>query len=299
MDGSMTVCMQVACGVLYANDNTKCILCTMSKVKTCPDLNMEYEEFGNPSAAPLLLIPPVGKTATAWARQLPLLSGAFRCIVPHLSRHGSAANDPEALDFRVLAIKIWELLDSLNVGNPHVAGWSTGTVIATELALTHPDRLASLSLYSPWLTTDTKLQATFQLLIDIAAFSPDMAAVETALNILQLSRREINAIGDLQRFVNSNIQEPHYPAVEDFIVYLKGCIQHDVSEDVDQITAPTLIIAGASDQFIDVSHSQEVANSIPGATYIELTDQVTPYGASIAESKEFNLIAFEFIEDLS
>lgn len=271
----------------------------MSKVRACPNLNVDYEEFGNPSATPLLLIPPLGRTTAAWVRQLPLLSRDFRCIVPRPSHENSAANDSGALDFPVFAKKIWELLDSLDVGDLHVAAWSTGTVVATELALAQPGRLASLSMYSPWLTTDAKLQTTFQLLIDLARFSPDMTTVETALNILQLSRREINAIEDLQRFVNSDIQEPHYPTVKDFMAYLRGCIQHDASEDIGQITAPTLIVAGASDHFIDVSHSQEVANSIPGATYIELTDQVTPYGASIAESKEFNLVAYEFIEDLS
>lgn len=268
-------------------------------MRLCPDLHVDYEEFGSPSAAPLLLIPPLGKTAIAWERQLPLFSEAFRCIVPRPSRRRGAKNGAEPLDFQAFAEQIWELLDSLDVGDLHVAGWSTGTVVATELALASPGRLSSLSMYSPWLTTDTQLQATFQLLIDLAVSSPDMTTVETALNILQLSRQEINAIEDLQRFVRSDIQEPNYPTVEDFIAYLKGCLLHDASENIGMITAPTLIIAGASDHFIDISHSQEVANSIPGATYIELTDQVTPYGASIAESKEFNLIALEFIEDLS
>src|SRR5699024_1558321 len=205
----------------------------------------------------------------------------------------------EAFHFRAFAATIWERLESLGVDNLHVAAQSTGTVVATEIARAASDRLASLSLYSPWLTTDTQLQSTFQLLIDIAALSPDMAAVETALNVLQLSRQEFNAIDDLQGFVKRVIQEPHYLAREDFIAYLRACISHDASEGVHQIMAPTLVIAGASDHFIDVSHSQEVADSIPGATYIELSDHVTPYGASIAESKEFNLIALEFIEDLS
>jgi len=271
----------------------------MSKVRERPVLSVEYEEFGDPDAPLLLLVPPLGKSATSWVHQLPLFTETYHCIIPRPGHIGSHTEDPEALDFSVFAAKIWELLDSLEVDKLHVAGWSTGTVIATELAVAEPSRLSSLSLYSPWLKTDTKLYATFQMLIDIATTSPDMTAVETALNILQLSRQEINNIDNLPGFIERVIQEPHYPAPQDFIAYLKGCIQHDASEDMHRITAPTLIIAGSSDQFIDVSYSQEVANSIPGATYIELTEQATPYGASIRESKEFNLVALEFIEDLS
>jgi len=228
--------------------------------------NQSAPEFGNQSAPLVLLLQPQGKSAKAGGLQLPLLSKTFCCIVPRPSNNNHFREEPEALNFREFVAEIMDLLDFLEICQIDVAGRSARTAIAAELALALSGRLSSLSLYSAWLKTDSKLQATCQTLIDIANFSPDTTTAETAMAILQLSRTEINAIEDLHSFVSKVIKEPNYPTVQDFIAYLKGCIQHDITGRIGQITAPTLVISGTSDQLIDFSDSQEVVNSIPGAT---------------------------------
>jgi pimeloyl-ACP methyl ester carboxylesterase len=111
-------------------------------------VELEYELKG--SGEPVLLIPP-GPVAAAF---LPLLSEqalADRYQLIRYHRRGQAGSTPAAppVSFADHASDAASLLDHLGVRRAHVAGHSTGAAIALQLALDHPEVVATLALLEP------------------------------------------------------------------------------------------------------------------------------------------------------
>jgi pimeloyl-ACP methyl ester carboxylesterase len=66
-----------------------------------------------------------------------------RILMPDLRNHGSSPRD-HRMDYPSMAADLGRLLDDLGVGRAHLVGHSMGGKAAMWLALTQPDRVASL-----------------------------------------------------------------------------------------------------------------------------------------------------------
>src|SRR2546425_10897038 len=109
------------------------------------DANIEYYLEG--SGPPLLLISGFTAQASGWnERFVRLLQPHFRVI--RYSHRGTGTSDRLTGDItlRDLADDAAGLLNTLGIDKAHVLGVSVGGVIAQELALNHPQRVARLIL---------------------------------------------------------------------------------------------------------------------------------------------------------
>ena len=111
------------------------------------DIDLYYEEHGDPSAEPLLLIMGFTMNAASWALQIPALAERYRVIAfdnrgvgPHdASRTGRTA-------FRRWPPMPRRLLDHLGIESAHIVGASMGGMIAQEFAIRYPARVRGLVL---------------------------------------------------------------------------------------------------------------------------------------------------------
>lgn len=102
--------------------------------------------FDGPEDAPVLVLgPSLGTTWHMWDRQTPELARTRRVLRFDLPGHGGApahaVPSVEGIAERLLAT-----LDELGVQRFGYAGCSIGGAIGMELALRHPQRVASLAL---------------------------------------------------------------------------------------------------------------------------------------------------------
>ncbi|GAA4895796.1 alpha/beta fold hydrolase [Streptomyces coeruleoprunus] len=113
------------------------------------DVTLEVEDRGTGPA--VLLVHGFPDTHDCWRHQVPALNAAgYRTIAPDLRGFGgsdrpltTAAYDPSHSVADLL-----ELLDRQGVDRVHLVGHDWGSGIVQRLALTAPDRVASLSLLS-------------------------------------------------------------------------------------------------------------------------------------------------------
>jgi pimeloyl-ACP methyl ester carboxylesterase len=110
---------------------------------------LEYEVTG--SGEPVLLIS-TGPIADSFS---PLLSEKalverYR-LITYRQRRLDRSNDPATVGFVEHAADAAELLDHLGVRRAHIAGHSTGAVIALQLAVDRPDIVHTLALLEPTL----------------------------------------------------------------------------------------------------------------------------------------------------
>jgi len=100
-----------------------------------------------------------------WKQVLPYLSAERRVVAYDLRGHGTARNVDRLLTYELLATDLNVMLSRLAIAQAEVAGLSFGGEVAQEFALTHPDRLAALSLvcnrsspFPPFLTLASKVR---------------------------------------------------------------------------------------------------------------------------------------------
>lgn len=94
----------------------------------------------------VLFIQGIGVHGDGWRPQTEALSSEFRCISFDNRGMGASQPVPAKLTVEGMAADAFALLDHLEVGSAHLVGHSLGGVVAQHMALTHPERVRSLSL---------------------------------------------------------------------------------------------------------------------------------------------------------
>jgi 3-oxoadipate enol-lactonase/4-carboxymuconolactone decarboxylase len=114
-------------------------------VSETPANTLQYR-FDGPEDAPVLILgPSLGTTWHMWDRQVPELAKQWRVFRFDLPGHGGAPAHP-AGSVAELTGRLLVTLDAAGVQRFGYAGCALGGAIGLELALRHPERLASLAL---------------------------------------------------------------------------------------------------------------------------------------------------------
>jgi 2-hydroxy-6-oxonona-2,4-dienedioate hydrolase/4,5:9,10-diseco-3-hydroxy-5,9,17-trioxoandrosta-1(10),2-diene-4-oate hydrolase len=102
---------------------------------------------------PVVLLHGGGPGATGvsnYSRNIDVLAGRFRVIVPDMPGYGQSSKDIDHRDpFGDLAFAIRGLLDELDITKAHLVGNSYGGAAALRLALDRPDKVDRLILMGP------------------------------------------------------------------------------------------------------------------------------------------------------
>jgi 3-oxoadipate enol-lactonase len=125
----------------------------MHSFTTSDGLSLAYyiDDFTNPwSKAPtLLLLRAAMGSARRWFGWVPHLARQYRVVRLDLRGHGASEVPPPDREPTLdrLVLDVVELLDHLGLDSVHVAGNSAGGYLGQQLAMTRPERVASLALY--------------------------------------------------------------------------------------------------------------------------------------------------------
>jgi len=192
-----------------------------------------------------------------------------------------------------------ELLAALEIDKAHIVGVSMGGAIAQRIAISHPDRVLSLTSLLSFADAAT-LTSNLEL--------PSTATNETPSLEMQLSSWRMFA-GSGYPFDEELYKELYHQGFEVRKGYNSNCIQHQLAaisisgsrlDELNKITVPTLVVHGKEDALVPVNSASEYASKIPGAKLL-LLDGVgheIPQGASDRVHQEmFNL--FTTVEEIA
>lgn len=243
----------------------------MDKIQTgqavSSGLKIHYEIHGGPlgGKVPMVLLPGgLVPVEIAFAPDLlPRFAGTRPVIAIEPQGHGHTGDRPGEASMDQMVADILAVLDHLGVRRAHLLGHSLGGMIATGLAILHPDRVASLVPVSAPYTFDGMLPELVKLQRgEIQAPSPQLAP---------LLPTEADFAGWRA------VYERHHPepgafdtAVQKLNVMLSKWPGWTPAQ-VRAITAPTLIALGDND-FMRVDFAAEMARLIPHARLAVLPD---------------------------
>jgi pimeloyl-ACP methyl ester carboxylesterase len=216
---------------------------------------------------PLLLVMGTGGSMPLWGPVMEPLAGGHRVIAyDHRGLGGSPPSDGE-VSMRSLADDAAAVLDALEVERAHVLGWSLGSAVSQELAINHPDRVASLTLYCTWGKPDGFMQAVVTALLAAWEYgTPDERLTATGLCFSPEGLDSPDFEAMYEQFGQG------FPQTEDqrrtMVAQIKADLAHDTLDRLDQITARTLVLAGEQDVFTAARLGKAVADGIPDSDFV-------------------------------
>ncbi|WP_189215861.1 MULTISPECIES: bifunctional 3-oxoadipate enol-lactonase/4-carboxymuconolactone decarboxylase PcaDC [Streptomyces] len=223
-----------------------------------PSNTLQYR-FDGPEEAPVLILgPSLGTTWHMWDRQIPELAKQWRVVRFDLPGHGGAPAHP-AGSVAELSARLLATLDGLGIQRFGYAGCSLGGAIGIELALRHPERLASLALIaaSPRFGTADEFRQRGVIvrtngLDPIARTSPErwftggFAAAQPAITEWAV------------QMVRTTDPGCYIAACEALAVF-------DVRAELGRVGVPTLVLVGSDDQVTGPAEARTLVAGIPDA----------------------------------
>jgi pimeloyl-ACP methyl ester carboxylesterase len=109
-------------------------------------INLYLYDTGGGAQTPVLFLHGLGDEADTWRHVLPPISANFRCLAPDLPGFGRSDKPDCKYSIPFFVSTLLELLDALSISKVVIAGHSTGAIIAHQVAVVHPERVARLVL---------------------------------------------------------------------------------------------------------------------------------------------------------
>ncbi|MFE6822533.1 4-carboxymuconolactone decarboxylase [Streptomyces sp. NPDC057690] len=215
--------------------------------------------FDGPEDAPVLILgPSLGTTWHMWDRQVPELAQQWRIFRYDLPGHGGAPAYPVG-SVSDLAGRLLATLDGLGVQRFGYAGCAFGGAVGVELALRHPERVASLALIaaSPRFGTADEFRQRGVIvrtngLDPIARSSPDrwftsgFAAAQPAITEWAVQMVRTTDPGC-------------------YIAACEALAAFDVRAEIGLVGVPTLVLVGSDDQVTGPAEARTLVAGIPDA----------------------------------
>ncbi|GAA4930850.1 hypothetical protein GCM10023224_08330 [Streptomonospora halophila] len=256
---------------------------------------LEISETG--SGTPLVLVCGTGQDHRMWAPLLPALASRHRVITYNHRGIGGSERGERAVTTADLADDLADLLGGLGAAPAHLLGWSLGSAVAQELALRHPDLVASLVLCGTWGRTDAFQRSLFTALAHPWRTGHRDRAL-TALGIIY-SRELLDseAFGPLTAQL-----EPLLPSTEEQVATVAeqwdADLAHDSLDRLGGITAPALVVAGEQDLLTPAYQGRIVAETIPAVSFELFTGPGSSHALLMERSEEFADLVLKFLTDL-
>lgn len=227
------------------------------------DIEVAYEVTG--SGDPFVLVHGSTGSRATWMQQTPTLAERFQVVLPEYAGGGESTTPDRPLEVEELVAQVIGATDAAGVGAFHLAGYSLGAVVVAALAAAHPDRVRTLAIVNGWAKTDARMKFTFDLWERLYESDKDLFTRYVLAD--GLGRDTFEVFGDGV--------EAMIPMIAD--QFSNGSALHaeldsriDITDRLGDITAPTLVIGGLTDRWVDIAHSRSMASTIKGARLVEL-----------------------------
>ena len=230
---------------------------------------ISWESDGPDDGQAVLLIMGLAYPAAMWFRQVPALAEHHRVLRLDNRGAGRTGDVPGApYTVETMAADCLAVLDAANVATAHIVGISMGGLMAQEIAMTAPERVRSLCL----LATHPGIAH--------AVMDPDALAMLGKRE--NLTPREAAEASIPFNYAPSTPRErieedwavrlPLAATNKGYLTQLSGTSQWDGYDRLDRITAPTLVLHGELDALVLPGNGRILADRIPGAELVIVTE---------------------------
>lgn len=230
-----------------------------------------YASYG--VGAPVILLHGGLGHSGNWGYQVPaLLLNGYRAIVIDSRGHGRSTRDEQPYSYELMASDVIAVMDTLQVQQAALVGWSDGACTALILASKAPNRVAGVFFF--------------------------------ACNMDPSGAKEIEFTPILKRCFGRHVQDyqalsrtpDQFDAFSDAVALMQQTQPNYSADDLAQIGVPVTIVQSEHDEFIKREHAEYLANHIRGAAYIFLPG--VSHFAPLQRPELFNQVMLAFLREV-
>ncbi|MFM2078431.1 MAG: hypothetical protein RJA49_2321 [Actinomycetota bacterium] len=263
----------------------------MPYARASDGIRLHYEVLGRSGAPVVLLIQGLGADKHGWDMQrLPL---AMRYRVIALDNRGAGRSDKPFGHYSLeqMADDAIAVLDDAGADTAHVVGASMGGAISQIVGLKYPERVNSLTLACtacrnhPWRRELLQSWATTANERGMGAMAHEAARWVIGPRSF---RRLLPAFGWLGPLAMGRTSHA-------FVSQVKAILDVDesVSEQLEQVDIPTLVLVGNQDILTPRGDSEEIAERMPNAELVVISGAA--HGFMVEHASTFNRVLLEFL----
>ena len=258
--------------------------------------NFAYRVLGNKTGTPLVMISALGNSMDDWDPAVTnALAKQYKVILFDIQGVGSSSgNTPNNIPD--MAKGVVDFIHALGYSKVNVLGFSMGSFISEQIALTNPALVNKIILTGTGPKGAEGLSNLPNILATTVGLTPEQiflasffASSDASQNAGKLSYERIQ-----KRTVNRDAPVSQESAVAGLTAVL-GWAQPDADalNELKNITTPVLIAQGENDFLVPVKNAIDMSNSIPGAQLIVYKD--AGHGAIYQYNEEFTAAAVQFL----
>jgi 3-oxoadipate enol-lactonase len=215
----------------------------------------------------VLMLHGIGGSSDSFAPQIAGLGDTLRVIAWDAPGYARSEDPVRELDLDDYADTAAELIrEKCADTGAHVLGMSWGGVIATRLALRHPELVRSLVLGASTVGSGADPDSAAAMrsrTSDLERSGPQDFAIRRAPRLLSP-----DAPADLVRRATGVMAEAVRLPGYGFAAESMAATDH--TDDLEKIDVPTLVLCGDADTVTGIPASQVLAGGIPGAVFVTL-----------------------------
>jgi pimeloyl-ACP methyl ester carboxylesterase len=223
-------------------------------------VTLPYVEQGQTSGVPVLLLHGVTDSLRSFEPVLPLLPGWMHVFALTQRGHGDASRPATGYRLRDFAADVAAFMDALRLRSAIVVGHSLGASVAQRFATDYPDRTRGLVLAGAFPSfRDNGTVADFWE-SEVSRLS-DPIAPEFVRDFQKSALAGPVSADLLETVVAESLKVPASVWKATFAALLN----EDTVQELDTITAPTLLVWGSKDAFCTRGDQDTLLEAIPGA----------------------------------
>jgi non-heme chloroperoxidase len=208
--------------------------------------------------------------------------------------HGDSSKPADGYRFADLVADVRAFMDAMAIERAAVVGHSMGASVAMRFAIDHPDRVTRLVLMGAFASLQSEAVQEFW---DTGVSTLNDPIPRDFAHGFQVSTlaHPIDA-GQLDTFVNESLKVP----ARVWRSLFKGFLETpDLGPELARITAPTLIVWGARDEYVPRAEQDVLQQAIPNARLLAYADAGHALHWEDPRRVAADLVAFLANSDLS
>lgn len=221
-------------------------------------IDLRYETDG--SGPPIVLLTGFGGDVAFWKKATEILSDEFT-VIRMDNRGAGTASCNEDFTLEDISKDAVALADHLGIREFNVLGWSMGSHIAYNIALSVSDRVKNLILVSSYIYRPARSGYILSAMID---------AVKEGMPS-EYFGKIMNSICYTEGFFEEREKTGEYiqlPDLSDPIGLRRQLRAVDLSKISEKIDVPTLVIHGEEDIMVDWKEGSKLAEFIPKSEFV-------------------------------
>lgn len=264
----------------------------MPFLETEDGARLYYEVHGE--GAPVVFLSGIMMSTLSWANYVPAITKRYQLILFDFRDQGRSSRMQEEYALDIHAGDLLQLIDSLGLPKIHLLGLSYGGQVALKFALSHQDRLSTLTLSNTNSVISNHLSEIGRAWEVAAKLNDGEKFFQLAIPFIysrSFYQRSLEMLHERQTMFKTMLTREWF---EGFIRLCRSTKDYHVSpEEMQKIGVPTLLIGAEDDIITPISLMGTMHENIKDCEFITLPK--AGHGAFLERANEFLTIVIGFI----